>query len=549
MNSAAIAVADVNGDGKPDIVVGNAPFDSSESSVGVLLGNGDGTFQSAKAYGTGGHPMTVFGPSVSIAVADVNGDGRPDVLVGQLEGVAVLLGNGDGSFQGPLSHPINSLSGVTPVAADVNADGHPDLLALFCGGGALGVLLGNGDGTFGALQLYRSGGDEANSIVVSDVNRDGKVDLLVNNGLSDAGFQFGKLGVLLGNGDGTFQQARIYNTGGFSDGSLTVADVNGDGNPDVITVNFCESPYSCLVTPVSVLLGNGDGTFQTAKIRGSGGKFGEGVAVADINRDGIPDLLTANQCWNSICDRGSVQLLLGRGDGTFVLTGDGNIPGSPDAFAIAIADVNGDGTADVFVAKGDGIGVLLSLFSTTTNVTSGLNPSVYGQAVTLNATVETNGPVAPTGTVRFMNGKVMVGSATVSENVATLTTSHLPAGRLSLTARYQGDELSAKSGSAAISQTITPATTVTVVQSSLNPSVQGQLVRFTATATSPTTNVVGTVTFTAGTTTLGTVALGTGGKARFSTSALPHGQTKVTATYNGTNNISGSAASLIQTVN
>jgi hypothetical protein len=144
---------------------------------------------------------------------------------------------------------------------------------------------------------------------------------------------------------------------------------------------------------------------------------------------------------------------------------------------------------------------------------------------------------------------VVVGSATVTGNVAALTTTHLPAGALSLAARYTGDELSAKSTSTPISQAVTQATTVTAIQSSLNPSVQGQLVEFTATVTSPTAKVTGTVTFTAGTTTLGTVALGGKGKARFATTTLPHGRKKITATYNGTNNISGSAASLTQTVN
>jgi hypothetical protein len=545
-NSTAIAVADVNGDGKPDILVGNSPFGASLSSIGVLLGNGDGTFQSAKTYGTGGHGVT------SIAVADINGDGRPDVLVAQLEGVAVLLGNGDGSFQGPVIYPTNSPFGNSGVAvADVNADNHPDLLVALAEGG-VGVLLGNGDGTFGAAQAYASGGVFADSIAVSDVNRDGKLDLLVNNGNSFF-FRGGNVGVLLGNGDGTFQQARTYDTRGFDGGfggSIAVADVNGDGNPDVIAANNCASPFNCFATPVAVLLGNGDGTFQTAKIHESGRRFADAVAVADINRDGIPDLLVAYQCAVGPCDRGSVQLLLGNGDGTFFLPASGNIPGGPDAVSIAVADVNGDGTADVFVARADStIGVLLSLFTTTTHVSSSLNPSVYGQAVMLTATVESNGPVAPTGTVLFRNGKVVVGSATVTGNVAALTTTHLPAGALSLTARYTGDELSAKSTSTPISQAVTQATTVTAIQSSLNPSVQGQLVEFTATVTSPTAKVTGTVTFTAGTTTLGTVALGGKGKARFATTTLPHGRKKITATYNGTNNISGSAASLTQTVN
>jgi hypothetical protein len=543
-----VVVADVNGDGKPDLLVGNIGDSSSEGSIGVLLGNGDGTFQPVTTYPTGGHDVSSF------VVADVDGDAHPDLLVGQDDGVAVLFGNGDGTFRAPVKYLVDG--GVTGVAlADVNGDGKADLVVAVVRAEA-GVLLGNGDGTFGPVTIIHAFNLNPRSIVVADVNHDGKPDILTYN------FSIpGTLIVLLGDGTGAFQVdwTDLYDGGGVtnSEGALAVADVNGDGNLDVIVANDCLN-IDCPYGDFGVLLGKGDGHFQHVKrFSGTGGWRGDAIAIADINRDGIPDLLIANPCNNEIsCDHRTVGLLLGKGDGTFFPATSYSSGGAPaSADRIAVMDVNGDGTADVFVTAGLGttggagtVSVLLSLFDTTTNLTSSRSQSIYGQPVTLKATVQSNGPVAPTGTVLFLNGKASLPIATINKSVATLTTSLLPVGTLSLTATYRGDELSARSTSTAVSHIVTKATTVTAIQSSLNPSVQGQLVKFTATVTSPTAKPTGTVTFMAGTTTLGTVALG-GGKATLTTGTLPHGQTKITAVYAGTANISGSSASLTQTVN
>jgi hypothetical protein len=144
-------VSDLNGDGKPDIAVANA----NSLNVGVLLGNGDGTFQPAVAYASGGIDDTN-----SIAVADVNGDGKPDLLTANVNGsspngsVGVLLGNGDGTFQTAVTYPSGSNAALAVAVADLNGDGKPDLVVANCSdrcnghNGVLGVLLGNGDGTF-----------------------------------------------------------------------------------------------------------------------------------------------------------------------------------------------------------------------------------------------------------------------------------------------------------------------------------------------------------------------------------------------------------------
>lgn len=254
---------------------------------------------------------------------------------------------------------------------------------------------------------------------------------------------------------------------------------------------------------MGVLLGNGDGTFQTAQTYVSGGRYAEAIALQDVNADSKLDALVVHPCALSYCS----------------------------------------GFASV-------LGVMLgaTTWQTTTTLTSNLNPSIYGQAVTLTATVNTVGWIVPTGYVTFRNGGSGMGTVALSSNaVATLTKTNLPAGTLSLTATYNGDLQSAKSTSASLTQVVNPASTTTSITSSVNPSSAGQPVTFTAKVTSPTTKVTGTVTFVAGETDLGTIPL-SGGKASVTTSTLPVGTTKVTASYNGTANISGSGASLMQVV-
>ena len=333
----SVAVADVNGDGKPDLLVANECGSStcSNGSVDVLLGNGDGTFQPAVSYGSGGFSAH------SVAVADVNGDGKPDAIVANFcvdntspcpgSSVGVLLGNGDGTFQPAVSYGSGVGYGASVAVADVNGDGKPDLVvANRCVGefgcndypGMVAVLLGNGDGTFQTEISYRdTGGDGGDvfSAAVADVNGDGKPDLLVANECGSSNCNNGSVGVLLGNGDGTFQGAVSYGSGGYEAYSVAVADVNGDGKPDLMVTTECVSS-SCGNSAngiVGVLLGNGDGTFQTAVSYDSGVYAAPSVAVADVNGDSKPDLLVANPCASSNCDNGAVGVLLGNGDGTF----------------------------------------------------------------------------------------------------------------------------------------------------------------------------------------------------------------------------------------
>jgi hypothetical protein len=298
--TASAAVADVNSDGKPDLLAVNECATltcSSNGSVGLLLGNGDGTFQTAITFDSGA-PV-----SNSIAVADVNRDGNPDLVIGNFNtSVTILLGDGRGNFHPGATY---SSEGEFSVAvADLNGDGNPDLMVanLF---NDLAVRLGNGDGTLQAPVIYDPGGFDVTSVSAKDLNGDGNVDLVVSNWFANnQDFQSnGVVGVLLGNGDGTFKPAVIYDSGGQQPSSIGITDANGDGKLDLVAANCASIGSGCNVGPsvAAVLLGNGDGTFQVPLIFDSGGTNALSIAAADVNRDGETDLLVANLCGSSGC--------------------------------------------------------------------------------------------------------------------------------------------------------------------------------------------------------------------------------------------------------
>jgi hypothetical protein len=315
----SVAVADVNGDGKADILAGIDCGDSecTHSAVVVLLGNGDGTFQTAVTYNSGGYL------GASVVVADVNGDGKPDLVVASpctvttntdcnnhsVNGtVGVLLGNGDGTFQTAMTYDSGGVSTHSVKVADVNGDGKPDVVLVNCSpdqdcgseDGSVGVLLGNSDGTFQAAVGYDSGGQYGSAVAVADVNGDGKLDLVAVNLCAIASnCTGGTVGVLLGNGDGTFQPTVVDSSVGFVPNSIAVSDVNGDGKVDLVVARQCATT-ACADGAVAVLLGNGDGTFGAAIDFGSGGKDSTSLAVADVNGDGKPDLVVTNEESNSV---------------------------------------------------------------------------------------------------------------------------------------------------------------------------------------------------------------------------------------------------------
>src|SRR5437867_4133779 len=253
----SVATGDFNGDGVPDLVVA-----VGAAGVSVLLGNGDGTFQPPLTFGAGSGASA---SDSSVAVGDFNADGRLDLAVANSDSnnVSVLLGNGDGTFQAPLT--FGAGSGASSVAvSDFNGDGKLDLVVTV-GSAGVSVLLGNGDGTFQAAVNYATGSSPY-AVAVGDFNADGKVDLAIANG--DAA----DVSVLLGNGDGTFQTTALTFSTGTWPSSVAVGDFNADGRLDLAVANFGAASVSVLLGNPSAVLGGADGTFQAAPTSAAGTK-------------------------------------------------------------------------------------------------------------------------------------------------------------------------------------------------------------------------------------------------------------------------------------
>jgi uncharacterized protein (TIGR03437 family) len=348
------AIGDLNGDGIPDVV----GVSNGSNTVSVLIGNGDGTFKPAVNYPVGLGAFTV-------AIADINGDGKPDIAtanVGALS-VSVLLGNGDGTFKAKVDTQI--MFGAEALAAgDFNKDGKADLAVLSIIG--VVILLSNGDGTFQAPASVgtRSG---LGNVVVADLNGDGNSDLVVANTASNT------VSVFLGNGNGTFASNVDYTADtNKSVQSVSVGDLNGDGKPDLVVADFgCSNCTAALSGNIAVLMGNGDGTFQTAVTYNAGNKP-QSIAIADFNGDGFADLAVTNFIpW-------TVSVLLNHGDGTF---------GAPSAFGagngtsfITVGDLNGDGKPDLVTANGgsSNISVLLNNCSCSGGSCVSISSAVHG---------------------------------------------------------------------------------------------------------------------------------------------------------------------------
>jgi hypothetical protein len=259
-----LATGDFNGDGIVDLVVSDAGC----GQVTILLGNGDGTFRVGGNFATGG--SGIFAP-YSVAVGDFNGDGKLDLATAnELENtLSVLLGNGDGTFQTHVDYA--TVGDCRQVATgDFNGDGKLDLVVSSGSYNAVSVLLGNGDGTFQAQTQYQMSGTNNPYLIVADLNKDGKLDLAV---ASDDGWVF----VLLGNGDGTFRSGGTYTSGGDSD-CVMAGDFNGDGTLDLITSNYASSSISLLVgngdgtfqAPVTYAAGDGARGIAVGDFNGDG---------------------------------------------------------------------------------------------------------------------------------------------------------------------------------------------------------------------------------------------------------------------------------------
>ncbi len=402
----AVAVGDFNGDGKLDLAVAN----STDNTVSILLGNGDGTFGAKTDFGTGNRP-------VGIVAEDFNGDGKLDLATVNTADskVSILLGNGDETF----GAKTDFATGTDPAGIavrDFNGDGKPDLVTANLTGNDISILLGHGGGVFGPNVNYATSTGPSR-VVVGDFNGDGKLDVAALAG----GSAF--VSLLLGNGDGTFGPKTDFATGS-GPVSLARSDFNADAKLDLVTANFSDST-------ASILSGKGDGTFDPKTDLGTDT---EPIAVtaADFNADGKGDFLTANNgsyygggCGYSYCYPGfsspTVSLRLGNGDGTFGQLF--NFPGTPPA-AMATGDFNADGRVDVAIANaaGNAVSILLQSAAVSPNTfllsfgTQVIGSSSPPQTVTLNSTGSFPAAISSVTLARTDAGEFSISADTCSGN-------------------------------------------------------------------------------------------------------------------------------------
>ena len=342
--------ADFNHDGFTDLAV----VDGTNDKVLVIMGNGDGTFQPPVSYQVGKDPSTLI-------AADFDNDGKLDIAVGDSDGgIYVLQGNGDGTFH---VDPIIGVAGAGPwdlAVGDFNSDGKLDLACVNQTDNTISIFLGNGDAIFHGDGFFQPPATIATNaapaqMTVGDFNGDGILDMAVANFGSFTG---DTVSVFLGNGNGTFKPKVDYDVS-LAPLSIVAADFNGDGKLDLAVAASCGSSTPCgRPGSVSILLGNGDGTFEHHTDYPAG-SFPYTIVAGDFNGDGKLDVAVSD------LDSSQVTILAGIGDGTFQsLT---TLAASSSPVGLLAADFNGDGEMDLAAGTHDGVDIMLqsSLIATT----------------------------------------------------------------------------------------------------------------------------------------------------------------------------------------
>jgi hypothetical protein len=322
----SVILGDVNANGVLDLIV------ASFSSVSVFLGTGTG------AFGAGSPLPTAFG-SYRVRAGDLNGDGKLDLAVLNLFGnnVEIMLGNGAGTFAAAPGSPL--AVGTSPqslAVGDLNADGRLDLAVGTAGSqgpfsGVVSILLGNGLGGFtNAPGSPIAVNGEPAALATGDTNNDGRLDLAFTG--------FGTLSLLVGNGLGGFVPGPAVDPLSTAV-NVELGDLNGDGRADLVLGTY---------GGVVIMLGDAAGGFASAP----GSPIFNGtqnyVAIGDLNGNGVPDLAVANA---ALPASGKVSVLLGNGAGGFAAAAGSPISTGTDSNQVAVGDLNGDGRLDLVVGN------------------------------------------------------------------------------------------------------------------------------------------------------------------------------------------------------
>jgi Bacterial Ig-like domain (group 3)/FG-GAP-like repeat/FG-GAP repeat len=580
------SVADFNGDGIPDVVA------TGDSAVKLSLGKGDGTFAAPVALPNNSGAINFSTPlsviNAHILHGDFNGDGKQDIIAMGSPSIYsylgyLLLGHGDGTFTAPVSVPEvssgNALYAPFSDAAvhDINHDGRDDIVVMNSGAlqtGQLESLISNPGGTTFTVVTTPVLTDSINSSfyytntqpAIADFNRDGKLDA-VYGGL-------GNMYVVNGNGDGSFASTALALPipvigGTVSQGAIAVAagDFDGDGNQDFVAlVQFGtgQFPYpSNFATAALVYYGDGNGTFSLPVIAGLFDRNYTGIAVSDLNLDGLADIVVKTS--GSLGGGNSVGVVHAQASRSFGQ--EVNYTAGKGLSSLSITDLNGDGYPDLVFANGDYNGAASSVTvllnsgpaaTITGTLVATPEPSVVTTAFNLTATLAPPvGGVTPAGSIAFYIDAQLVGSSALSGNVATIAgPTTLAVGLHELTAIWNGD-----SNYAPVSLTGSHMVTAVPLQitlgSSPNASVAGQSVTFTTQfVPNPPAGVTltgqpysGTLTFYDGTTVLGQQQVSTVGF-NFTTAGLRVGSHNITAVYSGDTAFAGATSNVVvQVVN
>ncbi len=320
--------ADFTGDGREGLAIAG----SLSTGVVVMLGDGDGTFQGQSATATGDGP-------IALAQGDFNGDGIPDLVVANAlsNTISIMMGDGDGGFR--ISQQLTTPLFTSSVAvADLNGDGKQDIVVTSAGASCVTVFMGNGDGTFVDAGAYPTGLVPM-SVVAADLDGNGVIDIAVANAGSNT------VSVLMGKGDGSFQPAQVYEVGQ-EPVSIAATDLDADGRDDLVVANIAGDS-------LSVLRNLGDGLFAPA-VSVPVGSEPDNVVAANLTAQNTPYVIIANAAG------GSVSILKSEGQNTS--WGPGSLPLLPvqvvklsvtpgaDPISLAVADLTGNGIPDIAVA-------------------------------------------------------------------------------------------------------------------------------------------------------------------------------------------------------